>query len=77
MGRLKNIAVIGGLASAAFLVRRKVRSHRIASQQVFLTPGGGKYHHKLCQHVTDEAVAIPLSAAREEYEPCSICSPPL
>lgn len=43
---------------------------------VFITRTGAKYHLAGCHHLKHSRIPIPLSEARNRYEPCRVCKPP-
>lgn len=48
-----------------------------ATDIVYKTPHGIKYHTENCQYIKDDCIVITLGVAyREGYEPCKICNPP-
>jgi micrococcal nuclease len=42
---------------------------------VYVTKSGKKHHRAGCRYLRSSCIAIPLSIAREAYEPCSVCNP--
>lgn len=50
--------------------------HSPATQLVYITPSGGKYHTRSCVYLSDDAIPIALDDARRGgYQPCSRCQP--
>lgn len=43
---------------------------------VYVTETGTKYHSSGCRHLSKSKISMNLSAARINYSPCSVCSPP-
>lgn len=43
---------------------------------VYVTKTGQKYHRGDCRYLRFSKIAIPLSKAKMNYSPCSICDPP-
>lgn len=42
---------------------------------VYVTNSGSKYHRDGCRHLAESKIAIPLSSAKANYEPCGTCNP--
>jgi len=47
-----------------------------ASQVVYVTAKGKKYHVDGCRFLKKGKTAIPLSEAVKSYKPCKVCKPP-
>ncbi|SHO54020.1 peptidoglycan-binding domain-containing protein [Anaerocolumna xylanovorans] len=42
---------------------------------VYITRTGSKYHRAGCRYLRQSQIAISLSDAKRNYEPCSVCNP--
>ncbi len=42
---------------------------------VYITKTGSKYHKAGCRYLRQSKIAISLSEAKKNYEPCSVCNP--
>jgi hypothetical protein len=47
-----------------------------ATETVYVTKTGAKYHRAGCQYLANSSIAVALSLAVEHYSPCSVCRPP-
>lgn len=47
-----------------------------ASETVYVTNTGSKYHRSGCQYLRKSKIPISLSDAKKSYDPCSKCKPP-
>jgi len=43
---------------------------------VYVTASGTRYHQAGCRSVSENAIAMPLSEAADQYAPCSRCNGP-
>ena len=43
---------------------------------VYVTKTGEKYHSDGCRYLSQSKIIIELEAAKQKYDPCSVCSPP-
>jgi len=43
---------------------------------VYVTKSGTKYHRAGCRYLTNSAVPVRLSEAKQRYAPCRVCKPP-
>jgi hypothetical protein len=48
-----------------------------ATETVYITTTGTKYHRAGCRYLANSAIATPLSDAARLHTPCSICKPPM
>lgn len=42
---------------------------------VYITRTGSKYHRSECRYLRQSKIAISLSEAKKNYDPCSVCNP--
>jgi hypothetical protein len=47
-----------------------------ATQTVYVTKTGKKYHRAGCQYLAHSSIAMSLKDAAARYTPCSVCRPP-
>lgn len=48
-----------------------------ASDTVYVTRTGKKYHRAGCTSLRSSSIAMPLKDAAAKYQPCKICHPPV
>jgi len=48
-----------------------------ATDTVYGTRTGTKYHRAGCRHLARSQIAMTLKAAAAKYQPCSVCKPPV
>jgi hypothetical protein len=48
-----------------------------ATETVYGTKTGTKYHRAGCRHLARSRIAMTLKAAAAKYQPCSVCKPPV
>ncbi|MCI0692179.1 thermonuclease family protein [candidate division KSB1 bacterium] len=58
----------------AFLSAENDNAAAVASDTVYVTPSGKKYHRAGCRLLSANKTALPLSQARLEHEPCRLCT---
>ena len=46
------------------------------SVTVYVTRTGHKYHREYCRFLEYSKIPVSLDAAKQTYEPCSVCRPP-
>lgn len=61
------------LAPATYSVAASVD----ASETVYVTRTGQKYHRAGCRHLARSQIPMPLKEAAARYGPCGVCKPPL
>ncbi|MDR2741105.1 MAG: thermonuclease family protein [Treponema sp.] len=75
------IIVLVFAATVIPTVRRTVYAESAAAGEkttVYVTNSGGSYHREDCSALRRSRIAVTLAdAVRSEYEPCSICKPPI
>jgi len=49
----------------------------LASETVYVTKTGDKYHRAGCRFLSKSAIPTALRDASNRYSPCSVCKPPL
>lgn len=64
----------GNWKFAAFLSAEIDNSKTAASDTVYVTQSGKKYHRAGCRLLSENKTALPLSQARLEHEPCRLCT---
>ena len=65
-----------GLWSAGNAVAQQSQlSETPATQTVYVTRTGTKYHRGSCRYLKYSKIAIALDKAKQNYSPCSICRP--
>lgn len=48
-----------------------------ATETVYRTPAGERYHRPTCRHVKGKEIALSLPEAKEQgLTPCRVCNPP-
>ena len=65
------------LAICALLVALTSSLVAQASDTVYVTRTGKKYHRAGCTSLRSSSIAMPLKDAAATYEPCKICHPPV
>lgn len=48
-----------------------------ATETVYVTKTGGKYHRAGCRFLSTSAIPMALKDATNRYSPCSVCKPPV
>jgi micrococcal nuclease len=48
-----------------------------ATETVYVTRTGAKYHEGSCRHLAKSKIRMALKDAAASYGPCSVCSPPI
>lgn len=54
----------------------KVQSTENNEITVYVTKTGSKYHSSGCRYLSKSKISISLKSAKQNYTPCSVCSPP-
>jgi endonuclease YncB( thermonuclease family) len=64
----------GNWKSAAFLFAAVNETATAVDETVYVTQSGKKYHRAGCRLLAKNKTALPLSQARLNYGPCSLCA---
>jgi hypothetical protein len=60
----------------AVLPAASIAQPKAASETVYVTKTGEKYHRESCRHLAKSKISISLDDAKKRYTACSVCRPP-
>lgn len=64
------------LKSLGVTVTKSASSNTVKTEAtVYITRTGSKYHRSGCRYLRQSKIAISLSEAKKNYDPCSVCNP--